>query len=60
MSTMFNESNLITKLFITLVIACYVIVASVIYFPVIMYKLLVDMVDYVWHAESKPTVFTKS
>ncbi len=57
---MYNESHLITKLFITLIIACYVIVASVIYFPFIMYKMLVDMLEYVWYAEAKPTVFTES
>ena len=54
---MFNESHLITKLFLTMVIACYVIVASIIYFPFITYSLLTDMLDYVWKAESKAVVF---
>lgn len=57
---MFNESNIITKLIITLLIACYVIITSVFYFPAIIYTLLSDMINYVWYSDAKPTVFTKS
>lgn len=48
---MFDESSLISKLFITVAIAVYVIGFVTILYPVAIYDMLTEMVEHVWGLE---------
>lgn len=48
---MFEESSLITKIFLTIGIAIYVVGFVTLLYPVAVYDMLTEMVEHVWGIE---------